>query len=467
MQRWKFLLCALALGVSGCDDDEPCGCEKDSGLDAAPYLLDAEAIELSDAFVRVELDAEITSVQPLTGLAFWPDRASDLDRTHREAIALEFSYCLPSDIVLGREGSAIQYDWGKFEALLDEISGRNHQAVIRFRYEYPGGKDVSGPEGSTAVPAYIKNRDDYSESFAEDPNEDGATFYADWSNAELQWFTKQFYSDFAERYGDDPRIAFLEVGFGHWSEYHIYGTPLSLGQNFPSKIYQRDFLLHLSAVMPIPWAISIDAADSDYSPITEDEALFKLGFGLFDDSFMHSEHDLSQGEGYNEQCFIDLGGDSRWQRAPFGGEISYYEDEDDQHGFLNPKGLHGVTWAEASAKYHLSFMIANDAPDGPYGDAANIKNASRQLGYRLTVTDLKTDGKETYVKVRNTGIAPLYRDAYFKLGSERSGDSLALLLPGQERWIRLKGDASVEKLGIESPHILKTQRIEFEVKPEP
>ena len=28
--------------------------------------------------------------------------------------------------------------------------------------------------------------------------------------------------EFAARYDDDPRIAFLQVGFGLWGEYHIY-----------------------------------------------------------------------------------------------------------------------------------------------------------------------------------------------------------------------------------------------------
>ncbi len=48
--------------------------------------------------------------------------------------------------------------------------------------------------GTTAVPDYIKTLPDYHETYYE--NEDGPTWYADWTNAELQWFTKQFYADF-------------------------------------------------------------------------------------------------------------------------------------------------------------------------------------------------------------------------------------------------------------------------------
>ena len=78
---------------------------------------------------------------------------------------------------------------------------------------------VDGVAGSTAVPQYIKDMEDYNETYNKNAGGDGPTYYADWTNAELQWFTKQFYTDFSERYNNDPRIGFVELGFGHWSEY--------------------------------------------------------------------------------------------------------------------------------------------------------------------------------------------------------------------------------------------------------
>lgn len=184
---------------------------------------------------------------------------------------------------------------------------------------------VDGNEGTTAVPAYIKARSDYHETFSH--TGDGACYYADWSNAELKRFTKQFYADFAARYASDPRIAFIEVGFGHWSEYHIYdgsNTNIQLGKNFPTKEYQKEFFLHLASVMPIPWAISIDAASTKYAPFRSDAELRALRFGLFDDSFMHQNHELSSGDGYNEQCWLNMGFEEHWQTGACGGEVSYY-----------------------------------------------------------------------------------------------------------------------------------------------
>ena len=75
-----------------------------------------------------------------------------------------------------------------------------------------------------------------------------------------------------------------------------------MGKNFPTKEYQKEFFLHLASVMPIPWAISIDAASTKYAPFRSDAELRALRFGLFDDSFMHQNHELSSGDGYNEQC---------------------------------------------------------------------------------------------------------------------------------------------------------------------
>lgn len=225
---------------------------------------------------------------------------------------------------------SIQYDWKWFDNLLNDVASRGHQLVARFRYEYPNGDDIPGAKkGATAVPQYIKDRSDYNETYSANPGGDGPTYYADWSNEELKRFTKVFYTDFAERYKNDKRLAFVEVGFGHWSEYHIYGTDLKLGVNFPSWEYQAEFLQHVNTVLKdIPWAISIDASDEEYTPIVASNDLMALNFGLFDDSFMHQNHEIGTKDGYNEECWNAIGAGTRWQTGVCGGEISYYKTSD-------------------------------------------------------------------------------------------------------------------------------------------
>ena len=432
-----FFLCIVTTLLCGCNPDDSFFTEK--------------------GFNTVELNSEITSVQPMTGLVMWTTHPLRLK--YAPSISLEFQYCLPCRVVTGKVDGKLQYDWSYFEDILNDIQSRNHQAVIRFRYEYPGNTMVDGVAGSTAVPQYIKDLEDYNETFKK--NEDGPTYYADWTNAELQWFTKQFYTDFAERYNNDPRIAFLELGFGHWSEYHIYGTPLKLGTNFPSKAYQKEFLTHVSQVVTIPWSISIDAADNMYTPIVADEELMALTFGVFDDSFMHNHHEIKQGDGYNERCWREIGRDIRWQTGVCGGEISYYTSND-QRNFLNPEGMYGWTWEAAAAKYHITFMIANDATGGIHGTVDRFKEAALASGYQFRVLQCVTNGEETRLSVTNQGIAPIYRDAYFAIGEQTSTTSLKGLLPQDTLNLTIPaGLVNASDLHITSSHILSTQKIEF------
>jgi hypothetical protein len=412
----------------------------------------------------VALKRDITHPQPMTGLVLWPEEARRLHATYGQAIQLEYAYCLPCKVVTGcNADGTIVYDWSWFDRILDDVASRDHQLIARFRYEYPSSRDVDGHRGTTAVPDYIKQRSDYSETYADNPGGDGPTWYSDWSNRELQRFTLQFYTDFARRYSHDSRLAFLEVGFGHWSEYHIYGTKLELGKNFPSKLFQRQFFEHMNAVMTdIPWAVSIDAGDKRYSPVVGDNALMTLPFGLFDDSFMHKTHELNSGDGYNERCWNTIGKDTRWQKGICGGEISYYSSND-QKCFLSPDGLYGYHWGEQAAKYHITFMIANDAPRGGVATPELFLQGSLATGYRFVVKRCETDGVSTRLQVANIGVAPLYKDAWFAIGDIRSTTTLRGLLPGEEYWMEILAvpDTDGGNLQIVSDCILPRQTIEF------
>ena len=413
---------------------------------------------------RVALKSAIIHPQPMTGLVLWPEEARRRHADYGQTIQLEFSYCLPSKVVKGCEADGtIVYDWSWFDRILDDVAGRGHQLIARFRYEYPSSRDVDGNRGTTAVPVYIKQRADYSETFASNPNDDGPTWYADWTNAELQRFTLQFYTDFARRYAHDARLAFLEVGFGHWSEYHIYGTKLELGRNFPSKAFQKQFFEHMDSVMTdIPWAVSVDAGDNRYSPVAADSSLMALTFGSFDDSFMHKSHELSSGGGFNERCWNAIGKGTRWQKGVCGGEISYYTPAE-QKLFLSPDGLYGHTWAEQAAKYHITFMIANDAPRGGVATPERFREGSMATGYRFVVRGCETDGASTRLLVANEGVAPLYRDAWFAVGGQRAATSLRGLLPGEESLIEIPASANADGSNVQivSDCILPRQTIEF------
>ncbi len=417
----------------------------------------------------VALNKEIETLEPMKGIVFWPDQAKS-QKNLQSAISLEFSYCLPCAVVTGKTGDKINYDWSSFEKLLDDIKSRGHQAIVRFRIEYPSATITNAPnctegvKGATAVPSYFLANSNYQETFSENPGGDGPTFYADWSSTALQSFYKQFYTDFAAKYDKDPRIAFVQAGFGHWAEYHIYGTKLKLGTNFPSKDYQSEFLMHLDTLfIETPWSISIDAADNSYSPIAGNKSLLALKFGLFDDSFMHKEHDISQGDGDNEKNWQDIGKD-RWKTSPAGGEISYYEDKD-QKEFLNPAGLYGVTWEKAAEKYHMTYIIGNDAPEGKFATKSRVYEASSYAGYKFEVTGFAVNKISAAVRVKNIGIAPLYHNAYVTVNGVRSDKSLKGLLPSEEATFTVAGlkigDSETPKLTITGDKLLKDAIIPY------
>jgi hypothetical protein len=169
--------------------------------------------------------------------------------------------------------------------------------------------------------------------------------------------------------------------------------------------FTKEFLLHLNTLfLHTPWSISIDAADSDYTPIVNNPQLLNLPFGVFDDSFMHEKHDLNQGDGYNESCWNELNRE-RWKITPGGGEFSYYTS-DDQKNALNPDGMYGGSWEERAAQYHITYIIGNDVTTGNYGSVERVKQASLASGYKFRVTKYRASDTQAKVSVRNIGIAP-------------------------------------------------------------
>ena len=248
----------------------------------------------------------------------------------------------------------------------------------------------------------------------------------------------------------------MQAGFGHWGEYHIYGTKLNFGVNFATKDYQAEFLTHLDSLFKeTPWSISIDVAGN--------KTLLALNFGLFDDSFMHKEHDISQGDGDNERNWRDLGTD-RWKTAPGGGEVSYYTEKE-QREFLNPASLYGVTWEDAAAKYHMTYVIGNDAPEGSYATKERVYEASSYAGYKFEITGYAVNGISAAVRVKNIGIAPLYHNAYVTVNGVRSEKSLKGLLPGEEATFTVAGltigDSETPEVSITSDKILEGATIPY------
>ena len=397
-------------------------------------LLTLQDDGLRDAPLR----SRVTRVQPMTGLVLW----STSEHVRSEAIQLEFAYVRYGDVV-ARAG---EYDWGAVERLLAAAADRGHQAILRFHDTYVGRP--------TGVPAYLKALPDYRETTA--PSEKKPTGFPDWSHPELKRFLLEFYGKFAERYDADPRLAFVQTGFGLWAEYHIYDGPMQLGRTFPDRGFQADFLKHLAAVFRrTPWMISVDAA-SEWSPFGERPELLKLGFGTFDDSFLCREHAK-----VNARNWAFFGAD-RPRRAPAGGELSYYTRRDQEEA-LSPAGPHGVPFETAARAFHISFMIADGQPR--FRTVERLREAGLACGYRFRVVEHRAGAGRSRLTLVNTGVAPLYQDAFVAVGGARSTASLKGLGPGDRRTFDVP--AAGGAVSIECDRLVPGQRIEFDADLDP
>jgi hypothetical protein len=391
--------------------------------------------------VRVPFQAEITHVQPMTGIVLWNTSGS----VKKDYVQLEYSYMLYNDVCKEKD----VFDWTPMDKLLEQVAARGHQAVVRFRYTYPGY--------ASAVPDYIKKMDGYEAIWAKaDGRSREDTEYPDWRCEELRRFHLEFHRRFAERYDKDPRLAFVETGFGHWAEYHVYDGKYIDGQTFPSKEFQAEFLPKMDEwFKETPWLISIDASDSKYAPFRKQKELLDLNFGNFDDSFMCEDWD-----GYNWSCWTFFGKE-RYKKAPAGGEFSYYSSYDQKH-VLDKEGMYGRVFEDVVAKVHMTFIIGNDQPGKQKPE--RITEAAMSMGYRFEVRDFKVlEGKSAEVLIANVGVAPIYRDAFVEVEGVRGDLNLRTLMPGDEAWVTIACEAKTSsRPAIACDHLVEGQEIQYQ-----
>ena len=282
------------------------------------------------------------------------------------------------------------------------------------------------------------------------------TCFPDWRCNELMRFHNEFHKHFAERYDNDPRLAFVQTGFGLWAEYHIYDGPFELGRTFPSKEFQKEFFMNMGKwFKDTSWSISIDAADEKHSPFMKDPELKALRFGNFDDSFMCRDHD-----GYNHSSWKSFG-EERYMTSPFGGEFSYYSDYDQEH-CLDKNGMYSRVFEDEVAKYRMTYIIGNDQPR--YQSMQRIKEASMSMGYKFRINDFRVKEDKAAVLVSNIGVAPIYRDAFLVVDGVRGSFNLRNLMPGDQVWVEFdtKGElTSASSLKIQCDHLVTGQSIDY------
>ena len=68
---------------------------------------------------------------------------------------------------------------------------------------------------------------------------------------------------------------------------------------------------------------------------------------------------------------------------------------------------------------------------------SRIAAAGMATGYKFQITSFKASNSQARVTVKNTGIAPIYFDAFVTVNQVRSQSSLKGLLPGNPKSLPL------------------------------
>jgi hypothetical protein len=152
-------------------------------------------------------------------------------------------------------------------------------------------------------------------------------------------------------------------------------------------------------------------------------------------------------------------GRSRYRREPAGGEFSYYT-KSDQKLALAPDGPHGISFEEAARAFHISYMIGNDQPR--YQSLSRIEEAGLACGYKFRITGFQANADRSRVTVSNTGVAPIYRDAFVAVNGVRAQASLLGLLPGKSATFEIASGGESPQLEIVCDHLVKGQEIGYE-----
>ncbi|KNC87824.1 hypothetical protein SARC_00081 [Sphaeroforma arctica JP610] len=232
-----------------------------------------------------------------------------------------------------------EYDWSTLEKDLAGAHSRGRPMVVRIQDQ--SGTN-SGDDNKSLLPSYVSQ-----------PNKVTVDGFVgvDWSSADVQQFELDFFTAFAAKFDKDTRIAFLQVGWGFWSESHLYHDGKDHrqhGVNYPTKEYQAKFVDHLAGLFKcLTFSFSIDGA---FSGLPLDD----LRYGVFNDS-LTAKGSSSQDTYYKQLNFAE-----RNKTQPSGGEFP--------DSIKTPFGE--ASLLERVKQYNVQYVFANQQREDPNWDSA-------------------------------------------------------------------------------------------------
>jgi hypothetical protein len=195
-----------------------------------------------------------------------------------------------------------------------------------------------------------------------------------------------------------------------------------------------------------PWMISQDAQLEKRAPFASQPALLNLKFGIFDDTFH-----LAWEPSYNLDGWKFFGLE-RYRQSPVGGEITFRQKERSDYVDAN--------WAKESRNFGITFMICEQWLRWITID--RVRDHSMVCGYKFKITEFKANDTTSLVTVENTGVAPIYYDAFVTVNKVRSTKSIKYLQPGESAEYTVNSGGENPQLSIECDRLVPGQRIEFD-----
>lgn len=316
--------------------------------------------------------------------------------------SLEWFYIPVRDVQTGMN----TFNWSALETRLNAISGRGHQAVFRFYYDYPGV--------STGVPQFLIDGGLTMRRYDEPADLGGAGYCPDYENQTFRTSMQNFIKAFGTKYDGDPRIGYITLGLlGFWGEWHNwpYDEDTSDGKpnwNISNTVYNEVLTTFDAYFNKTQLCVREPKAGVPNA---------SANIGYHDDSFGYAT--LSSGAGGQTWSFvqklINLNQQNKWTSNCIGGEV-YPPDQSTIFASTPWKGSTNQTWAACLSEAHPTWLMCEQIKNYTGTTLANARTASKQLGYDFQVAaayyDNLSSSSALYlgIDIKNIGIAPFYYD---------------------------------------------------------
>ena len=142
----------------------------------------------------------------------------------------------------------------------------------------------------------------------------------------------------------------------------------------------------------------------------------------------------------------------RFKESPVGGEITFREKDRSDYVDTN--------WEKEARNFGITFMICEQWLRWISID--RVREHSMVCGYKFKVTDFKTNGSTSQITMENTGVAPIYYDAFVTVNGVRSTETLKYLQPGESRQYGVNAGGTDPILTIECDRLVPGQQITFD-----